>query len=146
MHLKTALASLLLISLSACGYVPFSGGELNGQPTPPPADWTQVASADIIELETNPTEPYSVKLWIVGYGPNLYVHAGANRATWIEHMEVDANVRLLIGQSLYELRGERVTSAEEFKSFADVYEQKYGNRPRNENVQEAYLYRLVPRA
>ena len=29
--------------------------------------------------------------------------------------------------------------------FAEVYEGKYGNRPRNENVSEVYLYRLTGR-
>jgi hypothetical protein len=78
-------------------------------------------------------------------GPGLYVHAGANRATWVEHIEQDPNVRVLIGASLYELRAVRVESAEEFAAFAEVYEVKYGNRPRNENVDEAYLFRLMPR-
>ncbi len=108
-------------------------------------DWTEVASAEVIELETNPADPYSVKLWIIGMGPNLYVHAGANRATWVEHIEQDANVRLLIEASLYELSAVRVENAEEFAAFADLYEVKYGNRPRNENVTEAYLFRLLPR-
>ena len=53
MHRTTALAALLL-TLAACGYVPFSGGELQGTLTPHPGDWTEAASPDIIELETNP--------------------------------------------------------------------------------------------
>lgn len=142
--------SLLVLAvtclLSGCGYIPFSGGELSGTPTPPPADWTEVAAANIIELESNPSEPYSVKLWIIGKGSKLYVHAGANRATWVEHMEADPRVRLLIGDALYELNGVRVTDAGEFDAFADEYEIKYGRRPRNENVAEAYLFRLEPRS
>ena len=135
-----------LTLLAGCQYVPFSGGALEGTLTAPPGDWTEAASVDIVEFETNPTDPYSVKLWVIGDGPDLYVHAGANRATWVEHIDVDANVRMLIGTNLYELRAVRVTSAEEFKRFSDVYEVKYGNRPRNENVEEAYLFRLTPRA
>ena len=144
MHRTTALA-VLLLTLSACGYVPFSGGELNGTLTPHPGDWTEAASPDIIELETNPQDPYSVKLLVIGAGENLYVHAGANRATWVEHMEQDPNVRLKIGDALYELRAERVTEQAEFDAFAAVYEGKYGNEPRNGNVDEAYLFRLLPR-
>ena len=136
---------LLLGLLAGCDLIPFSGGALSGNLTEPPADWTDVARPEIIELETNPAEPYSVKLWIIDMGPDLYVHAGANRATWVEHIEQDPNVRLLIEESLYELRAERVESAEEFAAFAEVYELKYGNRPRNENVNEAYLFRLLPR-
>ena len=135
----------LVLLLSGCDLIPFSGGALTGTLTEPPSSWTDAANPEIIELETNPIDPYSVKLWIVGMGPNLYVHAGANRATWVEHIEQNANVRLLIDDSLYELLAVRVESAEEFAAFAMVYEEKYGNRPRNEEVQEAYLFRLLPR-
>lgn len=135
----------LLLSLTGCDMIPFSGGALQGTLTKPPTDWTEAATPEVIQLETNPAQPYSVKLWIIGAGPNLFVHAGANRATWVEHMEADPNVRLLIENRLYELRGERVTSAEVFAAFADAYESKYGRRPRNENVEEAYLFRLQPR-
>ena len=143
--MRVAMFFTISLLVSSCGYIPFSSGALNGTLTPPPVDWTEIAKADIIELETNPQEPYSVKLWIIGSGADLYVHAGANRATWVEHMETDPNVRLLIDDQLFELKAERVTAAEEFKEFADDYEIKYGRRPRNENVDEAYLFRLVPR-
>lgn len=143
--MRPTLLLLLITLLAGCDLIPFSGGALSGTPTEPPMDWTEAASPDVIELETNPENPYSVKLWIIGNGPDLYVHAGANRATWVEHIEADANVRLLIEGALYELKAERVASAEEFAAFAEVYEAKYGNRPRNENVDEAYLFRLLPR-
>ena len=78
-------------------------------------------------------------------GPALYLHAGANRATWVEHIESDANVRLQNLGKVYELKAERVVSEDEFRTFSDVYEAKYGNRPRNENVTEAYLFRLTAR-
>ena len=133
------------LALCGCSYVPFSGGALEGTVQPTPESWSEVAQPDIIELETNPAEPYSVKLWIVGHDADLWVHAGANRATWVEHMEADPRVRLKIGQSIYLLTAERVNGTEEFAAFADLYEQKYGNRPRNENVNEAYLFRLLPR-
>ena len=144
MH-RLLLATLALLACAGCGYIPFSSGPLYGTPTPTPSDWSDVANANIVELETNPADPYSVKLWIVGTGPNLYVHAGDNRAQWVEHMDQDPRVRLLIDQALYELSGSRVTSPDEFKSFADQYEIKYGRRPGNENVTEAFLYRLEAR-
>lgn len=97
--MKNKVISLLAAALlvSACDMIPFSGGALQGELTPIPADWTQAASASVIQLETNPAEPYSVKLWIIGNGD-------------------------------------------------DLYEVKYSNRPRNENVGEAYLFRLLPRS
>jgi hypothetical protein len=125
--------------------IPFSGGKLEGRLTPAPEEWTGVAQAEVIQLETLPSDPYSVKLWIIGMGKLLYVHAGANRATWVENIEVNPEVRLLIDGLLYELRASRVEDAAEFEAFSDAYEVKYGNRPRNENVNEAYLFRLESR-
>lgn len=145
--MKRALAVMVVLGLVACDadFVPLAGGALTGRLTPPPGDWTEIARPEIIRLETNPAKPYSVKLWVVGQGSNLYVHAGANRAAWIEHMDADPGVKVLIGEALYELSARRVTSQSEFDEFAAAYEAKYGNRPRNEKVNEAYLYRLVPR-
>ena len=143
---KHWLAIALLTLLAGCDWIPFSGGQLQGTATPVPADWTTVAAANVIQLETNPEDPYSVKLWIIGDGPNLYVHAGANRATWVEHMDTDPRVRVLIDGALFELRAERVTTQAEFDAFSNLYEAKYGNPQRNGNVGEAYLFRLLPRA
>ena len=131
---------------AGCEYIPFSGSELEGTVAAAPSNWSEVAQARVVRLETNPTEPYSVKLWIVGLGPALYVHAGANRTTWVENIEADPNVRLLIEDNIYELRALQVTDAATFKQFSDAYEVKYGNRPRNENIDEVYLYRLDPRS
>jgi hypothetical protein len=60
-------------------------------------------------------------------------------------MEADSRVRLRADGTIYELEAFRVAEQSEFDRFADVYEKKYGNRPRNESVQEAYLFRLAPR-
>ena len=142
---RNALILALALMLAGCDMIPFSGGALQGTASNAPADWSDVASADVIQLETNPAAPYSVKLWIIGDGSRLYVHAGANRATWVEHIESDPRVRLLIGDALYDLQAQRVTDQGEFDAFSDLYEVKYGNRPRNESVAEAYLFRLSPR-
>ncbi len=146
--MKNQGLSFLLLLLTACSadFVPFAGGALNGNLVPAPNDWTEVTTAEVIQLETNPTQPYSVKLWIIGQGQHLYVHAGANRTAWVEHIENDPRVKLLIGENLYELLAERVTDANDFKTFSDVYEEKYGRRPQNENVKEAYLFHLFSRS
>lgn len=142
---KALVISSFALLLVACEYIPFSGGELQGKLTPTPADWGTTATVDVIELETNATDPYSVKLWVIAIDRSLYVHAGANKTTWVENIEQDTDVRLLVNELLYELRAERVTGAAEFAQFSDRYEIKYGRRPRNENVGEVYLYRLGPR-
>ena len=145
MKLWLAMMIALTLAVSGCEYLPISGGQLDGEVAPLPDAWSVVAAPDIIQLETNPSDPYSVNLWIIGDGADLYVYAGANRATWVEHIEQDPRVRLGIDGQLFELRAERVHAADEFKSFSDKWEAKYGNRPRNEDVAESYLFRLLPR-
>ena len=138
---------VLMTTAASCGgpFVLFSGGELDGPVAPAPADWGFTDEFGTVQLETQPSEPYSVNIWMVGIGDVVYVHAGASRATWVEHMEADPNVRMRIDGTIYELSAARVTEQAEFDRFADVYEEKYGNRPRNEDVGEAYLFRLTPR-
>jgi hypothetical protein len=142
---RCVLLATVVLLLSACGYVPFSSGKLEGTVTPVPADWSGLAEASIVQLETNPDDPYSVKLWVIGLGSSLYVHAGDNLANWVAYIQQNPDVRLLMDGSIYELRAERVRDAAEFERFSGAYEKKYGSRPRNENVAEVYLFRLEAR-
>jgi len=147
MKLRSSVILLLTLFIgSACSYIPFSGGGLTGNVSTPPNDWTQLARADIVQLETQADDPYSVNLWVIGNVSNLYVFAGDNRSTWVEHIEVDPNVRLQIADAVYLLTAQRVVDAAEFERFAQAWNTKYGRRPRNENVAETYLMRLAPRA
>lgn len=120
-------------------------GVLEGNPTAVPADWTVVEVPEIVQFETNPADPYSVKIWAVPLGPNLYIHGGDNRARWVDHIDADPSVRMLVSDRLYDMSAVRVTDAAEFAAFSDAYESRYGRRPGNENVAEAYLFRLSAR-
>ena len=111
-----------------------------------PADWRTVASADIIELESRPDDPYSVNLWVLGEATHLYIFAGDSRTTWVENIAANPHVRMKIGEAIYDLQAEQVTDAAEFERFAQGWEAKYGNRPRNEKVDETYLMRLTARS
>jgi len=94
-------------------------------------------------LETNPSEPYSVNIWVIAADGSLYVHSGANHATWIENMEADPRVRLQANDSIYELVASRVQTQAEFDRFITAYVKKYENPPRNPLIGDVYLYRLV---
>ncbi|MBW2389479.1 MAG: hypothetical protein JRG89_13730 [Deltaproteobacteria bacterium] len=139
-----AVCSLFLVA--GCGpFLLLPGGKLDGVTTPPPDDWSFSDEVNTVQLETRAEDPYSVNLWAVGMGPRLYVHAGTNRSGWVEHMEANADVRVRVEDKLYDLRASRVDAQDEFTRFSDAYEAKYGLRPRNENVEEAYLFRLEAR-
>ncbi len=121
------------------------GGALEGRQAPAPQSWSFTDAVKTVQLETDPAEPYSVNIWVIALGENLYVHAGANRSTWVENMEADPYVRLRVDDAIYDLVAARVETQEEFDRFSDAYERKYGRRPRNGNVAEAYLFRLAGR-
>jgi hypothetical protein len=149
MRSKVALLLALLsaASLAACNgpFLLTPGGALEGQTEPTPDSWAFTDEVSTIQLETRPADPYSVNIWVVAMGDFLYVHAGASRSTWVENMESDPNVRLRVEDAIYELTATRVEDQAEFDRFSDAYEKKYGYRPRNESVVEAYLFRLAPR-
>lgn len=137
------LAVSSLLWLVGCGpFLTLPGGRLEGDPVAPPDNWVISDDVSTIQLETRPGNPYSVNIWAVGMGSHLYVHAGANRATWVEHLEANSQVRIRLEGRLYELSAVRVEQADEFARFCDAYEAKYDRRPRNENVAEVYLFRL----
>jgi len=142
-HSVIALLSLVLIGCA--DYLPFSGGGLEGVVAEHPASFVDIGKQEIVQLETNPVDPYSVNLWVIGNDDSLYIFAGDSETTWVQHIAVDPNVRLKIGESIYELAATRVTDADEFEAFAQAWEAKYGNRPRNENVDETWLMRLAAR-
>jgi hypothetical protein len=147
--IKTNLSLALLLAmftLSACSkYLPVSGGALEGTVTAAPQQWGKVAELDVIQLETAGEEPYSVNLWVVQVSGDLHVFAGDNRTAWIENMEYNNEVRLKANDLIYELKATRITDKATFETFAQAWEVKYGSRPRNENVDETYLFRLTPR-
>jgi len=145
--MRTSILALLLVASFGCNgpFVLTSGGALEGEVTPVPADWSFTDEVNTIQLETNPEEPYSVNLWLVALGERVYVHAGTSRSRWVEHLEGDPRARLKVEDSLYELAASRVETQEEFDRFSDAYEAKYGVRPRNENVADVYLFALAPR-
>jgi len=140
------LPLILLLTLSACSeYLPIAVGELEGTVSPLPAHWSELATTKIVQLESTDEAPYSVNLWMAEVGGAPHVFSGDNRAAWVENIAGNPDVRLKIGEEIFELRAIRVTDATVFETFAQTWEAKYGNRPRNESVDETYLFRLAPR-
>ena len=138
----------LLLGLLATGcaeYLPISSGALEGRVLPLPPSLDRITEDKIIQLETGTSDAYSVNLWVVEVSGYLHVYAGDNKATWVENMEQNSNVRLRSGDQIFELEAIRVNDPDIFELFAEAWEAKYGNRPQNESVEQTYLYRLRPR-
>ena len=139
----TFLSGLLFIGCAE--YLPLSGGALEGRVAPLPPSLDRIIQDKIIQLETGASEAYPVNLWVVEVEGYLHVFAGDNKAKWVENMEESSNVRLSSGDEVFELEAARVSDPEVFELFAQAWEAKYVNRPRNESVEETYLYRLRTR-
>jgi hypothetical protein len=140
------LALTLGFLLLACGPIlVVPGGGLDRTTSAVPTDWGWTNDISTIQLETRPADPYSVNLWVIAQGDSLLVHAGENRAAWVEHIEADAAVRVQVEGKIFELAATRVAAQSEFDAFSDAYEEKYSVRPRHEDVRSAYLFRLKAR-
>ena len=99
------MGSLLL--LLGCGepFVMIPGGRLSGTTKSVPENWRFTDAHEDVQLETRPADPYSVNVWVVAVGDDLFVASGRGaESAWAQHIEADPNVRLRVGDDIYELR------------------------------------------
>ena len=139
--------SLVLLAL-ACGPLgPLPGGQLSGEvANGAPRDWSFSEAYEVVQLETRPQDPYSVNLWGTAVGDRFYLGSGrGGDSAWVEHIAADAQVRLRVGDKIYELRAVRVEDPEERQRFVDAMKRKYEWEPTPDQRAEAWLYRLDPR-
>ncbi|MFP6655555.1 MAG: hypothetical protein VCB25_07995 [Myxococcota bacterium] len=139
----STFASLLL----ACGpLVMVPGGALSGSVVPVPADWSFSDAIETIQLETRPSDPYSVNLWGIGIGKNFYVATSSAGSRWATHVSEDPRVRLKLGDDLYELIATRTKDSAELDAFLAALKTKYDHEPeRAKDFEEATLFRLEAR-
>jgi hypothetical protein len=120
---------LAALALGACGgplgWIP--GGKLDGQTVSAPVDdWTFAREIEKAQLETDPSDPYSVTVWFVSEGPSLWVFAGGGESsTWAKHLLADPHAILRLGEKLYPRKAVRVTDPEEIVRVLRLYREKY---------------------
>lgn len=113
------LAVVCLVAVAACGPIP--GGRLSGAVTPVPADWSAaVPDKRFCEIEARPADPHSIQLECFRYEGGLYVqsHRWALASwwpvtSWAKVWIAHPDVRVRVGDEIYELRAARVTSPPE---------------------------------
>ncbi len=134
------IAATLFVSCSnPVAVIP--GGELSGQTQTPPPDWTDVPK--IIQVETRPADPYSINIWSVGIGRDLYIATGTDGTTWSEFIDTNSKVRARIGSSLYELNATSVNDPQERSVVVDAYLSKYEDLDSEDNwVETGLMFRL----
>jgi len=113
---------LLLILAAAAAFAcstPFlgmPGGELSGEVvTKPVTDWTFVDDL-FVQLETRPTNPYSVQLNYIVRDGKLYIDPAEGR-TWFEHIRADPRVRVRFGGKIYPVTAVLVGEPGELEGF-----------------------------
>ena len=144
----TILCGVLALSIGCGGpLVMIPGGRLSGEVQPAPSDWAFSDAFENIQLETRPSDPYSVNLWGVANGALFYVASGRGlESTWAENIESDPNVRLRIGEQVFELRAVRTDDPMDREQFMAAARIKYDDfEPNEEQAAVAVLYRLEGR-
>ncbi len=139
---------LLLIAIAAtlagCAepFIVMAGGQLSGEVMDPPADWSAYVDEEIIQLETRPEDPYSVNIWMIASGPDLYVATGDDPTRWSRILDENPDVRVRIQGQIYELEAYRVDDVEEKTAIGAEYVRKYDVDDDDNWVEEGQLFRL----
>ncbi len=94
------------------------GGELSGQVITEPVDDWSFAEDSFIDLETRPTDPYSVELNYIVRDGKLYVDPTEGRA-WLDHIREDPNLRVRLGGKIYPVRAVLVGRPGELSDFGE---------------------------
>ncbi len=155
--MKMQLSTLALLALCAlaCGPVgPFPGGRLGGAPGPDDVrSWEFAEDEDQIQVETRPEDPHSVNTWFVGLGSDLYVPTSMilgpkdpSERSWVAHVLADPEVRIRVGDLVYERIATRVEDPDEYAAARRALEQRYDLDPAERDAsREVWIFRMDPR-
>ena len=133
-----------LLALAGCsepfGFIP--GGALEGEAMAPPFDWSALAELDNVQLEFRPDSPYSINIWAVGLGRDVYVATREDGTRWTEYLQETPDVRVRVGTAIYELLAVRVKDAAERRKVSAAFIAKYGMDADDNWVQGGQVFRL----
>ncbi len=100
--IRIPMAALMLLVGVGCGgpFLVFPGGELRGEVvTDSVQDWS-FAEDSFVDLETRPSDPYSVELNYVLKDGKLYIDPAEGRR-WLDHIRADPRVRVRFAGRVY---------------------------------------------
>ncbi|MEM7000589.1 MAG: hypothetical protein AAF529_07365 [Pseudomonadota bacterium] len=91
---RLSILTLVLCTLTGCGgpFFLLAGGALSG-PEQPYLNSVAPSADTLIQLETNPDDPYSVNLNARVIGGEVYVDPAVGRK-WYEHLAADPRIRI----------------------------------------------------
>jgi hypothetical protein len=141
---RRVVLAVWIVLLAGCAepFIVFAGGSLSGNVELPPVDWAVADEEDVVQLETRPSDPYSINIWAVVLGPHLYVATSEDGTRWTEHLADSRDVRLRVKDVIYELEAVAVTAPEERAAVAQEYVDKYDVDEDDNWVAAGKIYRL----
>jgi hypothetical protein len=116
-----ALGATLLISCGGPielipGALALPGGELSGDEGVA-SSWDEAAAGQsVMDLETRPEDPYSVRIGFVLREGKLYIDPAEGRQ-WYEHLATNPSVRVRFDETVYRARAVEVTNPTELTGF-----------------------------
>ena len=126
-------------------FVVFPGGALSGDVKTTLPSWS-AGEYGTAQLETNPAEPYSVNIAYTVLDDGLYINAGDTETQWVKHMTADPRVRLRVDGVVYEADVVRIDDAAILDAFAEAWTSQSMFRRDPRELEQVWLYRLVPRS
>ncbi|MEE3326464.1 MAG: hypothetical protein VX252_03970 [Myxococcota bacterium] len=145
MIVRIGLLTILLAVGCNGPFFVFPGGQLSGPVEPAPGDWSGVGDSGTVQLETDPSDPYSVNVAYTVLDGKLYINAGDTETEWVKKIAADPEVRLGLQGDVYDLRAERVTNPAEIKRFGQAWTDQSMFRRDPASLDQVWLYRLVSR-
>jgi hypothetical protein len=130
MHTKCLPLLFYIVVLAACGgpFLVFPGGQLSGEVVNEPIDDWAFVDDSFVDLETNPSEPYSVELNYIVRDGQLYLDPKEGRK-WLVEIRRDPLVRVRFSGKVYPLQAVLVEQPAELEGFDS----------------DRFVYRLDPR-
>ena len=105
---------------------PIPGPKLRGTLVEEPvADWSSIGAVKVIQIETDPEDPYSVSTWVTRVGNQIYVFASDDESPWVQNIIQDPLVRVRIEGRIHGLRALGVTDLEIKRVFLEAMKAKY---------------------
>ncbi len=124
----------------------FPGGELSGEVRPVPKDWSFSDAFENVQLETRPDDPYSVNIWCVAVGKRLLIASGKGMENaWAKHIAANPQVRLRVGDDIFELRAVRSDDLLDRRRFLAGARIKYDDFEPDEDEADAAVLFLLER-
>jgi hypothetical protein len=106
---------------------PFPGPKLSGIVVEEPVeDWSWIDGVEVIQVETDPEDPYSVSIWVNRVGNRIYL-SGNEESPWVRNIGDDPRVRIRAEGRIHECRAVEVGDLEEKRAFLDALASKYGD-------------------